>query len=83
MHTAELVKIVDRVVLKAFPYSSYYVINGCREIAGWDQQRAAEHIEAIYDTTLAVLRHAELDGITTDEAARRVAKGRLNYRTKD
>jgi hypothetical protein len=46
MHTAELVKIVDRVVLKAFPYSSYYVINGCREIAGWDQQRAAEHIEA-------------------------------------
>jgi leucine dehydrogenase len=59
------------------------VIKGCREIAGWDQQRAAEHIEAIYDTTLAVLRQAERDGITTDEAARRVAEARLNYRTED
>ena len=54
------------------------VINGCREIAGWAPLRAAERVEAIYDTTLAVLRDAERDGITPAEAATRLVSARLD-----
>ena len=53
------------------------VINGTRELLGWDRNRAWAKVEAIYDTTLEIFRMAEKLGLTTAAAAERVALGRL------
>jgi leucine dehydrogenase len=53
------------------------VINGTRELLGWDRERAEAKVEAIYDTTLEIFRLASSLGITTAAAAERVALERL------
>jgi leucine dehydrogenase len=53
------------------------VINGTREMLGWSRERAYAKVEAIYDTTLEIIRLATSLGITTAAAADRVALDRL------
>ena len=53
------------------------VINGTRELLGWDRDRAWSRVEAIYDTTLEIFRLAASLGITTAAAAERIALERL------
>jgi leucine dehydrogenase len=53
------------------------VINGTRELLGWDRDRAMARVEAIYDTTLEIFRLAAAHGITAAAAAERVALERL------
>jgi leucine dehydrogenase len=53
------------------------VINGTRELLGWDRDRAWSRVEAIYDTTLEIFRLASALGLTTAAAAERVALQRL------
>jgi leucine dehydrogenase len=53
------------------------VINGTRELLGWDRDRVWAKVEAIYDTTLEIFRLAETMGITTAAAAERVALAQL------
>lgn len=53
------------------------VINGTRELLGWDRERALAKVEAIYDTTLEIFRLAAALGITTAAAADQVALERL------
>jgi leucine dehydrogenase len=53
------------------------VINGTRELLGWARERALARVEAIYDTTLEIIRLAASQGITTAAAADRVALDRL------
>lgn len=53
------------------------VINGCREIVGWEPERAREAIDAIFDRTLRILELAEAGGIPPHRAADRYAEERL------
>jgi leucine dehydrogenase len=54
------------------------VINGCRELLGWEASRAAAKVDAIYDTLLDIFRTAEAEGIATYQAADRLAEKRLD-----
>lgn len=54
------------------------VINGCRELLGWTVAQAAEKVDQIYDTILAIVRTAVNEGIPTYKIADRLAEERLN-----
>ncbi len=53
------------------------VIDGARDICGWTTARSQAAVEAMFDTTLDLLRAAERDGITPAAAADRLAEARL------
>jgi leucine dehydrogenase len=53
------------------------VINVYGEVAGWDEQRAHDKADEIYDTILKVFDIAEAKHIPTYEAADRLAEQRL------
>jgi leucine dehydrogenase len=53
------------------------VINGCRELLGWDASQSAAKLDEIYDTVLDIFRTAETEGIPTYKAADRLAEQRL------
>jgi glutamate dehydrogenase/leucine dehydrogenase len=53
------------------------IINVAEELKGYDRDRADGEIRRIFDTTAAVLATAGAEGITTAEAADRVAERRL------
>lgn len=53
------------------------IINGCRELLGWEPSETAEKVDGIYDTVLAIFRTAATEGIPTYKAADRLAEERL------
>jgi leucine dehydrogenase len=53
------------------------LINGCRELLGWDVVRTTEKVRAIYDTTLVVLALAKAEGVAAHRMADRLAESRL------
>jgi leucine dehydrogenase len=53
------------------------IINGAQELSNWSAARCARAVEAIYETTLAVLELARAQGISTSQAADRFAECRL------
>jgi leucine dehydrogenase len=53
------------------------VINGCRELLGWEASESAAKIDEIYHTVLDIFRSAEAEGIPTYRAADRLAETRL------
>ncbi|HUQ33661.1 MAG TPA: Glu/Leu/Phe/Val dehydrogenase [Pyrinomonadaceae bacterium] len=53
------------------------IINGCRELLGWDAERALGKVNDIYDTVLGVLDMAKAEGIAAHRAADRLAEKRL------
>jgi leucine dehydrogenase len=53
------------------------VINGCRELLGWEASQSAAKVDEIYDTVLDIFRTAEAEGIPTYKAADRLAERRL------
>jgi leucine dehydrogenase len=55
------------------------VINGCIELLDWKQSESRAKVEAIYDTLLEIFRRAEAEGVSTSEAADKLAEARLNY----
>jgi valine dehydrogenase (NAD+) len=55
------------------------VINLAEELVGYDRHRAWKRIEGIFDTTTAVFKRAESDGLTTAAAADRMAEERLAH----
>ena len=50
------------------------VINGCRELLGWDTAQAAKKVDEIYETVLNIFRIADAEGIPTYVAADRLAE---------
>lgn len=54
------------------------MINGCRELLGWEASRSLAKVDEIYDTVLAIFRTAEAEGIPTYKAADRLAERRMN-----
>lgn len=53
------------------------VINIAEELAGYHRERAYARVRAIFATTGAVLARAETEGITTLDAAERLAEARM------
>ncbi|HKR15278.1 MAG TPA: Glu/Leu/Phe/Val dehydrogenase [Pyrinomonadaceae bacterium] len=55
------------------------VINGCRELLGWDSAQSAKKVDEIYDTILNLFQLAAAEGIPTYKAADRLAEQRLDH----
>ena len=53
------------------------VINGLRDLLGWDAAQSAAKVDEIYDTVFNIFRIAESEGIPTYKAADRLAEERL------
>ena len=56
------------------------VINGLRDLLGWDAAQSAAKVDEIYDTIFNIFRIAEAEGIPTYKAADRLAEERLGGR---
>lgn len=69
----------DRDILYAPDYvaNAGGVLNGCREVLGWTAEHALEKVDEIYNTILSILEGAKAQGITTNQAADRLAENRL------
>jgi leucine dehydrogenase len=53
------------------------IINGCRELLGWEPSQSLAKVDEIYDTILNILTTATAEGISTYKAADRLAAKRL------
>ena len=53
------------------------IINGCRELLGWEASQSAAKVDEIYETVLDICKTAEAEGIPTYKAADRLAERRL------
>ena len=71
--------LADRGILYAPDYAANAggIINGCRELLGWEPQRALAQVEEIYDTLLHLFALAKSEGVPTHIAADRLAEQRL------
>ena len=69
----------DRNILYAPDYvaNAGGVLNGCVEVLGWEPEHALRKVDEIYDTILRIFQSAETEGITTNQAADRLAEDRL------
>jgi leucine dehydrogenase len=56
------------------------VINGCRELLGWEESESSTKVDGIYETLLDIFRVAEKENIPTCKAADRLAERRLEKR---
>jgi len=74
----------DRSILYAPDYvaNAGGVLNGCIELLGWSPERAYSKVMGIYETVLSIFKSAEAEGITTNEAADRLAEERLTHAGK-
>ncbi|MFL9843631.1 Glu/Leu/Phe/Val dehydrogenase dimerization domain-containing protein [Flavobacterium rhizosphaerae] len=59
------------------------IINVYSEIAGYDKAEALKKTENIYNTTLEIFNLAELNNITTQQAAMSIAQKRIDERKKE
>ena len=59
------------------------IINVYGEIVGYGKEEARRRTENIYDTTLEIFREAELQQITTHQAALSIAEKRIALRKKE
>ena len=75
-------ELAARDILYAPDYAanSGGVINGCRDLLGWDSAQSAAKVDEIYDTVLNIFRMADAEGIPTYQAADRLAEKRLGGR---
>ena len=53
------------------------MINGCRQLLGWEPARSLRQVEEIYDTLLHIFQMAEQEKIPPYQAADRLAEERL------
>lgn len=53
------------------------VLNGCTELLGWEAEYALRKVDEIYETTLRIFESAQAQGLTTNNAADRLAEERL------
>ncbi|BAZ31295.1 Glu/Leu/Phe/Val dehydrogenase [Cylindrospermum sp. NIES-4074] len=72
--------LVDKGIL----YSPDYVINAgglinvYNEMIGYDEEKAFKQVHNIYDTLLAIFNIAKQEGITTNDAAQKLAEERIS-----
>ena len=75
-------ELAARNILYAPDYAanSGGVINGCRDLLGWDSAQSAAKVDEIYDTLFNIFQMADAEGIPTYKAADRLAEKRLGGR---
>ena len=75
-------ELAARNILYAPDYAanSGGVINGCRDLLGWDSAQSAAKVDEIYDTVFNIFQMAEAEGIPTYKAADLLAERRLGGR---
>jgi leucine dehydrogenase len=75
----DAVALAERGIVYApdFVANAGGVINIAQEPLGYDRQRAYDRIRTIHDTLLRTFARAEADGITTADAANRLAEERI------
>jgi len=73
-------EIETRGILYAPDYAANAggIINGCRELLGWEESQSTAKVDEIYDTVLAIFSTAKAEGIATYKAADRLAEARLS-----
>ena len=59
------------------------IINVFAELENYGKQEIIRKTENIYNTTLEILSTAEINNLTTHQAALRIAQSRINARTKE
>jgi leucine dehydrogenase len=67
----------DILYVPDYAANSGGVINGCRDLLGWDAAQAAAKVDEIYDTVFNIFRISEAEGIPTYKAADRLAEERF------
>ena len=77
---AQLCKDKGIVYAPDFLINAGGLINVYSEIKGYDKGHAINQTRAIYDTTLEILKMAELESMTTHAAALEIAKQKINDR---
>ena len=58
------------------------VINGCRELLGWEAEQAAAKVDEIYDTVLKIFHLAAAEDIPSYKAADSLAEQRLGHKIR-
>ena len=73
-------ELARREILYAPDYAANAggIINGCRELLGWEASESLAKVDEIYETVLDIFRTAAAEGIPTYKAADRLAERRLN-----
>lgn len=54
------------------------IINGCREMLGWDMNRMLKKLEGIYDTALQILQSSRISNLPTQNTADQTVEKILN-----
>ena len=67
----------DILYVPDYAANSGGVINGCRDLLGWDSAQAAAKVDEIYDTVFNIFQIAATEGIATSKAADRLAEERF------
>lgn len=73
----DLLAALDILYAPDYAANAGGVINGCRELLGWDEARAAAKVDEIYDTVLNIFQIAAAQDIPTHQAADRLAEARF------
>ena len=75
--------VADVLAERGILYAPDYLVNcggvvqAAEEIPGFDMERAKARVAGVYDTTLRVLRRAEAEGVTPEQAAAEEAEERI------
>lgn len=80
---AELLKEKGIVYAPDFLINAGGIINVYAELENYGRKEIMRKTENIYNTTLEILHHAELNGISTHQAAFDIAQARINTRKKE
>lgn len=80
---AELLKEKGIVYAPDFLINAGGIINVYAELENYGRKEIMRKTENIYNTTLEILQHAELNGISTHQAAFDIAQARINTRKKE
>ena len=75
-HGDELAEL-DILYVPDYAANSGGVINGCRDLLGWNTAQSAAKVDEIYDTVFNIFELAAANGIPTYKAADRLAEERL------
>ena len=76
-HHGEMLKERNILYVPDYVANAGGVFNGCTELLGWEPALALRKVDQIYDSVLTILENANKQGITTNEAANRLAEDRI------
>jgi leucine dehydrogenase len=76
-HHGQMLKERNILYVPDYVANAGGVFNGCTELLGWEPAQSLEKIDQIYTSVLTIVENANAQGITTNEAANRLAEDRI------